>query len=359
MKVTLLERSPGSWRVRIETRDEAGRRKFSTETIRGTRLEAEARRVEILKAHKTGDLVEVTTDTVEQYWTRWQDRRFRLREINDRTYESQNLAMKPFLAKFGAKPLRAVTADDVQDFYVERLGSVAPTTVKLFHTHLKALFAAACEAGALTKNPMRKVTPPRGGSEARKPLEQRHIQALLAYAADKPFLGRMVRLALYTGLRRGELAGLCWSDIDFDRGTLSVNRTVVRVGKIDIVKAPKTEQSVRTIKMPQTLVDELRPVARRPDEPVLVTAYGGRPSISYMTRATKKALLAIGLGDGYCLHSTRHSHATHLLRQRMPIKAVSQRLGHATVEITLSVYAHAIPGDDEALAATIDRVMAA
>lgn len=359
MKVTLLERSPGSWRIRIETRDNTGRRRFSTETVRGTKLQAETRRVEILKAHQAGDLVELTTDTVEQYWTRWQERRLALGEINHRTHECQGMGMKAFLAAFGAKQLRTVTADDIQSFYVTRLQAVAPATVRLLHTHLKALFSAATEAGALTRNPMRKVTPPRAQSEPRKPLEQRHIQALLTYAADKPFLLSMVRLALYTGLRRGELAALRWSDVDLERGTLSVSRTIVRVGQTEIEKKPKTAKSVRTIKIPETMLEELRATAGAPDAPVLVTQYGGRPSIAYMTGAMHHALRAIGLGDGYCLHSARHTHATHLLRQKMPIRAVSERLGHANVEITLSVYAHAIPGDDEALADTIDRVLAA
>ena len=66
---------------------------------------------------------------------------------------------------------------------------------------------------------------------------------------------------------------------------------------------------------------------------------------------------AIGLDEGYCLHSTRHAHATHLLREKMPLKAVSERLGHANVEVTLSVYAGVLTGDDQALADSIDKVV--
>ena len=359
MKVTLLERSPGSWRVRIETKDQAGQRAFATETVRGTRLEAEARRLEILQAHRTGDLFQVTSDTVAEYWGAWQQRRCALGEISDRTRQNQAEAMKPFLAVFGHRPIKSLSADEIQAWYVQRLQDVKPATVRLLHTHLKSLFRAAQDAGELPRNPMKKVTPPRVATEPRKPLEQRHIKALLAYAADKPFLGRMVRLALYTGLRRGELAALRWSDVDLDRGTISISRTIVRVGSVEIEKAPKTAKSIRTIKMPAALIEELRQIAGAPDAPVLITHFGGRPSINYMTMAMRDALDAIGLHDGYCLHSMRHSHATHLLRQRMPIKAVSERLGHANVEITLAVYSHAIPGDDEALADMIEKVMAA
>jgi len=358
MKVTLLQRAPGVWRIRIETK-ENGQRKFRTETLKGSELDAQARKVEILKDHRSGDLVHITDDTVKMHWNKWQNKRLGLKQISELTLQSQQNLIKPFLDDYGTRQLKSITSDDIENFYLTRIRKVAAGTMTITHHHLKAMFNQAVEAGLLTKNPMKRVSAPKGESEARKPLEKRHIKALLAYAADKPFLGRMIRLALATGMRRGEMCALRWSDIDLDTGIIHVSRTVVRVGASEYEKKPKTAKSIRTIKMPQTLIDELRPIAGAPDAPVLITAYGGRPSISYMTRCVKKALLLIGLGDGYCLHSTRHSHATHLLRQRMPIKAVSERLGHASVDVTLSVYAHVIPGDDEALAATIDRVMAA
>ena len=225
------------------------------------------------------------------------------------------------------------------------------------HHHLKAMFNQAVEAGLLTKNPMKRVSAPKGESEARKPLEKRHIKALLAYAADKPFLGRMIRLALATGMRRGEMCALRWSDIDLETGIIHVCRTVVRVGASEYEKKPKTAKSIRSIRMTKSLWEELKAAAGKPDKHVLQTVWGDRPTLAYMTSATKDALRAIGLDEGYCLHSTRHAHATHLLREKMPLKAVSERLGHANVEVTLAVYAGVLTGDDQALADSIDKVV--
>jgi integrase len=357
MKVTKFQRAPGVWRIRIETKDEAGRRKFSTETLKGTEIDAEARRIELLKSAHAGDLVEITADTVRQHWAKWQRRRVGLQQISDLTHASQENLIKTFLALYGDRPLKSIDRDDIEAFYMARIRQVGPGTMTITHHHLKAMFNQAVAAGVLAKNPMKKVAAPKGESEARKPLEKRHIKALLTYAADKPFLGRMIRLALATGMRRGEMCALRWSDVDLETGIVHVARTVVRVGQAEYEKKPKTAKSVRSIRMTKSLWDELKACAGKPDKHVLQTVWGDRPTLSYMTSATKDALRAIGLDEGYCLHSTRHSHATHLLREKMPLKAVSERLGHANVEVTMIVYAGVLTGDDQELAATMDRVV--
>ncbi len=292
MNVTLFERSPGVWRVRIETQ-ENGKRKFRTETLRGTELDANARKVEILKDYRSGDLVHITDDTVKQHWTKWQSRRVALNQISDLTFQSQQNLIKPFLDDYGSRRLRDVTKDDIEDFYLTRIRKVAAGTMTITHHHLKAMFNQAVEAGVLAKNPMKRVTAPKGESEARKPLEKRHIKALLAHAADKPLLGRMIRLALATGMRRGEMCALRWSDIDIETGIIHVSRTVVRVGASEYEKKPKTAKSIRSIRMPKSLWDELKACAGKPDKHVLQTVWGDRPTLAYMTSATKDAVRAI------------------------------------------------------------------
>lgn len=356
MKVTLLQRAPNVWRIRIETK-ENGQRKFRTETLKGSELDAQARKVEILKDHRSGDLVHITDDTVKMHWNKWQNKRLGLKQISELTLQSQENLIKPFLADYGTRQLKSITSDDIENFYLTRIRKVAAGTMTITHHHLKAMFNQAVEAGLLTKNPMKRVSAPKGESEARKPLEKRHIKALLAYAADKLFLGRMIRLALATGMRRGEMCALRWSDIDLDTGIIHVSRTVVRVGASEYEKKPKTAKSIRSIRMTKSLWEELKATAGSPDKHVLQTVWGDRPTLAYMTSATKDALRAIGLDEGYCLHSTRHAHATHLLREKMPLKAVSERLGHANVEVTLAVYAGVLTGDDQALADSIDRVV--
>ena len=356
IKVTTFERAPGVWRIRIETK-ENGKRKFRTETLKGSELDAQARKVEIQKDHRSGDFIAITDDTVEQHWKKWQAKRLGLKQISEVTFQSQQNLINPFLADYGKRPLKSITKDDIEDFYLKRIRKVAAGTMTITHHHLKAMFNQAVSAGMLTKNPIKRVAVPKGESESRKPLEKRHIKALLAYVADKPFVGRMLRLALATGMRRGEMCALRWSDIDLETGIIHVSRTVVRVGSTEYEKKPKTAKSIRSIRMTKSLWDELKAVAGAPDRHVLQTVWGDRPTLSYMSSAMKDALRAIGLDEGYVLHSTRHAHATHLLREKQPIKAVSERLGHANVEVTLSVYAGVLTGDDQALADSMDKVV--
>ena len=96
MKVTLLQRAPGVWRIRIETK-ENGQRKFRTETLKGSELDAQARKVEILKDHRSGDLVHITDDTVKMHWNKWQNKRLGLKQISELTLQSQQNLIKPFL----------------------------------------------------------------------------------------------------------------------------------------------------------------------------------------------------------------------------------------------------------------------
>ena len=124
MKVTKLERTPGTWRIRIETRDEAGHRKFMTETVKGSEIDAEARRIEILKQHRSGDLLQVTDDTVRQHWDKWQAKRLGLKEISDLTAESQAHLIRPFMNVYGSRPLRSITSEDVEAFYLTRIREV-------------------------------------------------------------------------------------------------------------------------------------------------------------------------------------------------------------------------------------------
>lgn len=356
IKVTTFERAPGVFRIRIET-NENGKRKFTTETLKGTQLDADARKVEILKDYRSGDLIQVTDETVKEFWTNWQSKRLGLKQISEVTLESQTNLIKPFFEDYADRPLRSIVKDDIEAFYLTRIRNVSAGTMTVTHHHLKAMFNQAVEAGQLAKNPMKRIAVPKGESEPRKPLEKRHIKALLAHVADKPFVGLMVRIALATGMRRGEICALRWSDIDLDAGIIHASRTVVRVRGSEYEKKPKTAKSIRSIRMTKSLWDELKAIAGKPDKHVLQTIWGDRPTLSYMTSATKEALRAIGLDEGYCLHSTRHSHATHLLKAKMPLKAVSERLGHANVEVTLTVYAGVLTGDDQELADSMEKVV--
>jgi integrase len=176
-------------------------------------------------------------------------------------------------------------------------------------------------------------------------------------------------LAVGSGMRQGELLGLHWPDIDLDKGLVTVHRSLSQVKGRFILKEPKSMRSRRSIKPPQFVLSALqqRRLAMLKEAnitaPVFCMRTGQFVGKSNLIRqvfkpiikrandkaidAAKKAEAEPALLPDIRFHDLRHTHATSLLAQGHSIKAVSQRLGDASIELTLRVYAHVLPTDDE------------
>jgi integrase len=185
-------------------------------------------------------------------------------------------------------------------------------------------------------------------------------------AAEGRRLYARFALAVGSGMRQGELLGLRWSDVNFEQGTIKVARTLGTVGNQFIVKAPKSKYSRRTINLPSFALAALQ--AQRHamlkegniTAPVFCTKTGQYISKSNLTRQVLKPILKsvskISALPSIRFHDLRHTHATTLLARGHSIKAVSHRLGHASIDITLKTYAHVLPEDDRTLATGLDRM---
>lgn len=173
-----------------------------------------------------------------------------------------------------------------------------------------------------------------------------------------------------TGLRRGEVLGLRWSDLDLDAATVSIRSTRIRYGSTIATSTPKTARGNRTIALGPATVAALR-VWRRTqaadrlligsswqDTGLVVTiADGSAPNPEAFSNLFQKLVKRAGLRP-IRLHDLRHSYATSALASGVPVKVVSQRIGHADVGVTLKVYAHVMPGDDEDAARRADALLA-
>lgn len=168
--------------------------------------------------------------------------------------------------------------------------------------------------------------------------------------------------AVGTGLRQGELLGLTWADIDFDKGTLPVKRTLAEIKGQFIVKEPKSKRSKRTVSLPPFVTDALREHrAKMLAEgniagPVFCAKGGGYRRKSNMIRQAWKPMLKQAGLPAIRFHDLRHTHASLLLAAGESIKAVSQRLGHGTIDITLKTYYHLLPDADSSLSDRLQRM---
>jgi integrase len=179
-----------------------------------------------------------------------------------------------------------------------------------------------------------------------------------------------VNLALATGARRGELLALRWSDVDLDNGTIRIHRSVEETKKGLRVKDPKTKRSKRTVTLHPGAVDMLRAhkveqmelrlkLGQGKDDdallfPSIVT--GGLRSPHSISRAWRMFLKGHKLPQ-VSFHALRHTHASLLIADGVPIPTVSARLGHSKSSITLDVYTHLLPGADQQAANAIAKVL--
>jgi len=200
-----------------------------------------------------------------------------------------------------------------------------------------------------------------------KPSPPTLIESVKGHALYIPVL-----LAVTTGMRRGEILALRWGDVDLERATLSVTQTLekTRQGGLQF-KQPKTKRSRRSISLPSMLVDALR--KHRADQAELHLSLGvgwkehglvcsklaGEPIIpGTLTNMFGRFVKSIDIPP-IRFHDLRHTHATHLLRQGVHPKVAQERLGHATIAVTLDLYSHVMPGMQENAALKVDTALRA
>jgi len=196
------------------------------------------------------------------------------------------------------------------------------------------------------------------------------LTKLLA-AADEEGYGALFTVSAHTGLRRSELLGLQWKDIDLTHGSLSVQRSLHHIPKQGyVITEPKSARGRRTIALGPALINELRRHRAMQAEQRLVagsvwqssewvfTRPDGRPlDPAIVSRRFSKLVLKLELPK-VRLHDLRHTHATLLLAEGVHPKIVQERLGHSSISITLDTYSHVLPGLQEQAAVAFESALA-
>jgi integrase len=261
----------------------------------------------------------------------------------------------------GDLPIADLTVDDVQTWLNEL--TIASRSIQQAHMLLKASLSAAIDRGELAVNPARKASRS-GGSGVRLPRRQPGKQpvflsrdeAALALAAMTDERHRvLIEFLLATGCRIGEALALTPADID--AGTVTFNKSYSRRADADsnrpfALGAAKTAASERTIAVSQDMLDKLNLSAAL----VFTNDTGGAINAdSFRKNVWLPAMAKSGLPKHRRpgLHDLRHTHASRLIDAGIPIVAVSKRLGHSNVSITLSTYAHVAGDADERILAVL------
>ncbi|MCE0488122.1 tyrosine-type recombinase/integrase [Ornithinimicrobium sediminis] len=254
----------------------------------------------------------------------------------------------------GDRPLESIRPSDVQAM-VKGM-TLAPSTVRVAMRYVSGIFKAAVLDRRIPVSPCQGVRLPKG--EARR-IEVVSTESVVAMVAAVPEAMRaMLILGAGTGMRQGEIFGLTVDRVDFLRRTVRVDRQIVDGG---VFGPPKTASSVRTIPLPQTVVDALAAHLQRfptGETGLVFTRPSGAPwKRSAFSERWIKARRAAGVPSTLTMHSLRHYYASLLIRHGESVKVVQSRLGHATAAETLDTYSHLWPDSEDRTREAVDLAL--
>lgn len=288
------------------------------------------------------------------------------------TRESYEVTIRVrILPDLGSVKLSAITPQQLQALYKKLLDrGLAPATVVRTHAVLHGALKQAMRWNLIPRNPADAVRPPAVPHAEMRALSAAQVQQLLASTADKT-MSTLYALAATSGLRLGELLGLRWADLDFDRQQLTVIRTAHRIrGQGIVYGEPKTSAGRRTVRLGSMVVAMLRQhraaqLAHRlyagpawnDNDLVFASGFGTPIEDSRISRAFVRDLAAAGL-PRVRFHDLRHTAATLLLEQGVGIKTVQATLGHSTISTTMDIYAHVTPAMQDTVASAMDAIFA-
>ncbi len=358
----------GRWSFRVDVTPAGASRKQVHRRGFKTKAEALDALDEVKRQVHGGTFVEPTKQTVGQYLKEW------LVTIEPTvrpsTHHSYDRNMRVHvIPAIGDVPLQSVDGGTLNRLYADLLATgnkghragegLAPRSVAYIHTVIHRAFKDAVRWSRLTRNPADAADPPKPSSA--------HA-AMVTWTADEvaDFLDRcrsygdrhwpLWTLLATTGMRRGEALGLRWSDVDLDTGIASVSQTVIAVKHETRFGSPKTAHGVRTVDLDERTVMAFRDQRRTQLEERLAIGSGWRDhdlifckvdgdplhpervSREFQRRIERWNLRPI------TLHGIRHTWATLALRAGVHPKVVQERLGHATIGITLGTYSHVQAG---------------
>lgn len=369
MRGHIRKRSKETWSLVVDIgRDPStGKRRQKWQTFRGTKKQAEAELARLISAIETGTDIEPSSVTVDTYLTKWLES---VRSsVAPRTHEKYadlvRLHVAPTLGnvKLGKlKPLH------VQELY-RRLDERGLSAQSILHVH-RMLFTALRQAvrwQLVSRNVAEAVTPPRPGKKQIPPVTAAMAGSVLTAVAESD-LEAPTALAIGCGLRRGEVLGLRWSDIDLSTAELRISQTLQATASGPRFVPPKSHRSSRTLTMPPFVVSVLKQQRRHQsarrlvagdawvDHDLVIDRGNGEPLAPWALSQRFRAAMT-GAGIDLNFHGLRHAHASLMLAAGVHLKVVSERLGHSSIGITADLYTHMAKALDREAASALDQLL--
>ncbi|MCA9108856.1 MAG: site-specific integrase [Planctomycetaceae bacterium] len=360
---TIFQRSDGRWSGTIDI-GRAANGKRLRRTVYGKTRKAVVEKLQEMQHRKaTGTLADAGRMTVGEWLTHWFENiaKPKLRPTTQRSYEG--IIRCRIIPQIGHLMLAKLSPVNVQAMQTE-LSALAPATRVKTHAVLRKALKVALRQGLVIRNVCDAVEPPKGSKPEMQTLTPEQADRLLK-AAEGTEYASLIVLAIATGLRQGELFGLQWGDLDLDKGTLRVQRTLIELTAGHEFGPPKSSKGRRSISLPMMAVEALAEHRMQmfakgcaaADHLVFCDRNGGPLRKSNFARRYYKPLLKAAEVPEVRFHDLRHTSATLMLADGVHPKIVQERLGHSQISLTLDTYSHVLPEMDREAAGTFDRLL--
>jgi integrase len=369
MNAAIIKRGR-SYVVRLDLgRGPDGRRIYKYHSGYPTKRAAQQARTELLGALERRSYVAPDKTTLAEYLRGQWLPAIKTRVRPGTWVEYRRKAETHLIPALGQVQLQQLTTAVLNAHYRQLLAAgIGPRTVQYVHATIRKALNDAVRWGLLVRNPAVYAAPPKPHRGELQTWTAEELRQFLESVRDDRLYAAW-RLAALTGMRRGEVLGLRWADLDMDGGWLSVRQTLVVVDNHPQLSQPKTARGSRRLALdPGTMADlrahhRLQAAERLTagptwsNEGLVFTCLDGRAlHPEYVRRLFDRHLHRAGL-PRIRFHDLRHTHATLALQAGVHPKVVSERLGHTTVAMTLDIYSHAIPALQQDAATAIAHLV--
>lgn len=248
-------------------------------------------------------------------------------------------------------------------------------TVLNYHRLISSILETAVKWQVILSNPCARVQPPKAERKEARYLDDKEAMLILEKLEQEPLKYKtLFTLLLYSGMRRGEICGLTWNDVDMKSGVIDINKSSLYLpGKGVFDDQTKNITSTRSIKVPSFVIDQLQQLRKEQIKDIFEqgTAWEGKRDGcgKIFTQSSGKPIHPHSVTDWFekfiarhdlpsaCVHSLRHTNATLMIASGVDLRTVSKRLGHAQMSTTANIYTHAIRTADEMAADTLDNLL--
>ena len=349
---TLFKRKDKRWQASFQPVS-GGRRRY---VYGKTKDEALEKLRQAQEEDRKGVLATGPHQKLGDYLMHWLETTHRPPMVRTSTYVQYRSLIKTHLVPgLGHIYVHKLTPQEIQAFYARKLQKLKPGTVNEIHRVLRCALGDAVKWNLVTRNAASLVSAPHAERYRGPTLTVEQARQLISLVKGNR-MEVVLTLAVLTGMRRGEICALRWTDIDFDKKVLYVNRTVNRFSKLGlVVNDPKSKSSRRKIELADLVIEVLQEHREHQgqertwagdawaDQGLVITSiYGGFVEPAYVWKRFQQLLQKCEL-PRMRFHDLRHSAATILLAMGVELKVIQELLGHSTIAITADIYAHLLP----------------